>query len=230
MNVLDLMMTAKSSPANDTTSFQPDYYVYTDGSCSNNGGVHALAGMGVYFGKDDPRNMSQRVKGKQSNNTGELGAILLAYTIIEKDVRSGKKVMIASDSIYAIRAATTYGASCAASGWNKDIPNKELVRKAYDIFKNEPNIRFLHVKGHTEGTDIHSIGNDGADKLANKAIGLEACPYAQPPAKLYLNVPYAKKDEAKAMGACWDAGKKKWWIMDSNKYKAVLLERFGLKS
>lgn len=29
--------------------------------------------------------------------------------------------------------------------------------------------------------------------------------------KLYLNVPYAEKDEAKALGARWDAAKKKWY-------------------
>lgn len=28
---------------------------------------------------------------------------------------------------------------------------------------------------HTGKMDIHSIGNDGADKLANKAIGLDEC-------------------------------------------------------
>jgi hypothetical protein len=32
---------------------------------------------------------------------------------------------------------------------------------------------------HTEKKDIHSIGNDGADKLANAAIGLTQCPYAK---------------------------------------------------
>ena len=29
--------------------------------------------------------------------------------------------------------------------------------------------------------------------------------------KTYLNVPYAQKDEAKALGAKWDASKKKWY-------------------
>ena len=30
--------------------------------------------------------------------------------------------------------------------------------------------------------------------------------------KIYLNVPYGEKDEAKGWGARWDAGKKKWFI------------------
>ena len=30
--------------------------------------------------------------------------------------------------------------------------------------------------------------------------------------KIYLNVPFAQKDEAKALGARWDAVKKKWHV------------------
>ena len=28
--------------------------------------------------------------------------------------------------------------------------------------------------------------------------------------KMYLNVPFSEKDHAKALGARWDAGQKKW--------------------
>jgi hypothetical protein len=31
-------------------------------------------------------------------------------------------------------------------------------------------------------------------------------------AKTYLNVPYAEKDAAKALGARWDAAVKKWYV------------------
>lgn len=31
-------------------------------------------------------------------------------------------------------------------------------------------------------------------------------------AKTYLNVPYAQKDAAKALGARWDAAQKKWYV------------------
>ena len=30
--------------------------------------------------------------------------------------------------------------------------------------------------------------------------------------KIYLNVPYAEKDAAKALGARWDSSKKKWYV------------------
>jgi len=45
------------------------------------------------------------------------------------------------------------------------------------LYMDNPNIRFLHVRAHTNHTDVHSFGNDKADKLANLAIGVECCPY-----------------------------------------------------
>ena len=42
--------------------FIPDYYVYTDGACSNNGKNNALAGIGIFFGINDIRNVSKKIK------------------------------------------------------------------------------------------------------------------------------------------------------------------------
>jgi len=158
--------------------FIPEYYVYTDGACSNNGKNNALAGIGIFFGIDDPRNVSKKVEGKQTNNVAELSAIIETYFIIENDVINGKKISIVSDSEYAIKCVSSYGEKCSKKGWNVDIPNKELVKNAYDMYKNKTNIQFIHVKAHTNKQDIHSCGNDNADKLANIAIGLESCPYS----------------------------------------------------
>lgn len=33
-----------------------------------------------------------------------------------------------------------------------------------------------------------------------------------PDSKIYLNVPYAQKDTAKALGAKWDPAKKQWYV------------------
>jgi ribonuclease HI len=64
----------------------PDYYVYTDGACSNNGRSNAIAGIGIFFGNNDPRNVSKRIEGKQTNNTAEMLAIIDTYEIIEQDI------------------------------------------------------------------------------------------------------------------------------------------------
>jgi len=47
-------------------------------------------------------------------------------------------------------------------------------------------------------------------------------------AKSYLNVPYAEKDAAKALGAKWDAGKKKWYA--PNDLDLLLFEKWNIKS
>jgi len=204
---------------------ESDYYVYTDGACSNNGRENAMAGIGIFLGQDDPRNVSELVEGKQSNNTAELTALIKTWPIIEKDVLDGKKVTIVSDSIYAIRCVSSYGEKCAQNCWKKDIPNKELVKMAYEIYKNHKNIDFMHIKAHTDNKDVHSIGNDGADRLANKAIGLDSCPYTSPE-KIYLNVSYHEKDRVKALGGRWDPKKKKWYIFNDNNEKDNILKLY----
>ena len=77
--------------------------IYTDGSCINNGKKNAKAGIGVYFGENDKRNVSKRIKGKQTNNTAELKAILKAIKIIKKeDNFKDLDITIYTDSKYSI--------------------------------------------------------------------------------------------------------------------------------
>ena len=81
--------------------------VFTDGACRNNGKPTACAGIGIYFGPNDGRNVSRRITGKQTNNVAELTAIIEVYTIIKQDILSGKEITIFSDSEYSIRCCTT---------------------------------------------------------------------------------------------------------------------------
>ena len=147
-----------------------DYYVYTDGACSNNGKINAKAGIGIYFKDNDKRNISKRITGKQTNNRAELLAIIVAYFTIEKDVEDGNTIVIVTDSEYAMRCFTTYGEKCEKQGWKKDIPNKELVQQGYELFKDKQNISLKHVRAHTGETDVHSIGNAKADTLATQCL------------------------------------------------------------
>ena len=210
----------------DNVVFNPDYYVYTDGACSNNGQDNALAGIGIFFGINDNRNISKQIEGKQTNNTAELSAIIETYYIIENDILNGKKIAIVSDSVYAIKCVSSYGEKCYNKGWNVNIPNKELVKTAYEMYKDKLNIQFIHIKAHTNNTDTHSIGNDNADKLANIAIGLESCPY-NICIKIYLIIPFVKKDEIKQLGGVWDVDKNKWFVYDNNKNIDKILTIFS---
>tara|TARA_B110000977_G_C11075007_1_gene490840 strand:- start:2444 stop:3280 length:837 start_codon:yes stop_codon:yes gene_type:complete len=171
---------SKIKPDNDNDN-DIDYFVYTDGACSNNGKPNSLAGIGIFFGIDDCRNVSEKIEGKQTNNCAELIAIIKTYNIIEKDIIKNKKITIVSDSKYAISCATYYGEKCHNTNYmnknNIQIPNKKLVKEIYELYKDIKNVDFIHILAHTNNNDIHSIGNCHADKLANLAIGLETCPY-----------------------------------------------------
>ena len=145
--------------------------VFTDGACSNNGKKNASAGIGVYFGEDDPRNYSRKLssKSKHTNNVAELKAIIQAYNILEKEIKNGEKVRIYSDSVYAMRAAGEYGQKQEEVGWKNEIPNKKLVKKIYNLFNGKKNVEFIYIKAHTGKDDWISKGNEGADELAREA-------------------------------------------------------------
>lgn len=145
--------------------------VYTDGSCHGNGQKNAKCGIGVYFGPNDLRNISQSIDGRQTNNTAELTALIKAIEKLDKEINLGYKITIYTDSIYVIRCCTTYGEKLNNKGWNnKLIPNFELVKQAYLLYSKLQNVKLKHVLAHTGKSDKHSIGNRQADLLANQAI------------------------------------------------------------
>jgi ribonuclease HI len=198
-------------------------HVYTDGSCQNNGLLHARAGYAVYFGENDSRNEYNMVKGKQSNNTGELTGVIRALEIVNSDIENYNKIInIYTDSEYVIKCLTSYGDKLARNNWKtskqKDPPNKELVQKVYTLYNNSRSyIKIHHVKAHTDKQDIHSIGNAEADRLANLAIGVinnKDDPDYCKPEKHYIDVSYHLKDKAKELGARWDQKIKKWYYTD----------------
>jgi len=189
--------------------------VFTDGACSNNGKLTAKAGLGVYFSEDDPRNVSKRIIGKQSNNTAELSAVIEVFSILKDEIQSNQGIIIYSDSTYTIRWCGEYGRKCEANGWlsHKSIPNLELGKKLYLLCKTWPNVKLEHIRAHTGLTDELSLGNEGADVMANLAIGLKSCPHVDKniKQKYYLKIPYSEKEVGKKYGAKWDNKKKKWY-------------------
>ena len=188
-------------------------YIYTDGSCINNGKANAKAGIGIFFNDDDERNLSEPLDSsmKQTNNTAELCAIIKAIKIVKDD---NKKYIIYKDSNYSILCSKNY------EKWIKtkkesEIPNIELVKELFTLIRRYP-IQLEYIEAHTSKEDIHSYGNDKADKLANNSIGLIKCD------KKYLEIPFKNKDEAKKLGAKWDNDKKNWYYFEDNINKEKL--------
>lgn len=205
--------------------------VYTDGACSRNGQKGAKAGIGVFFEENDCRNCSERITGKQTNNTAEIKAILKAADILKREILAGYQVHIYSDSEYAMRCCSDYGAKLEKAGWikKKPVPNMELVKQAYYTFKDYDNVNFHYIAAHTGKEDEHSKGNEGADRLANLAIGQTVCEYADKPRRLYINLPYTDKEKGKKLGTKWDPKKKKWYIMSNleKNNKEIILNQWG---
>ena len=205
--------------------------VYTDGACSRNGRPDAKAGIGIFFKENDSRNYCARIGGKQTNNRAELIAILTTIDILKREIQAGCKINIYSDSTYAMRCCGEYGEKLYKKNWicKSPIPNLELVQKAYEIFKNLTNVEFHYIAAHTGLQDVHSKGNEGADKLANYSIGITELKKASQNKKIYIKLPYDEKEEGKKLGAKWDAKKKKWYINPSLDLtsKEIILSRWG---
>ena len=140
--------------------------VYTDGSCLSNGTRYAKAGVGVYFGDDDPRNLSEKLpeKYKQTNNVAELTAVIRALEILNQDTKT--PVKICTDSIYVQKGITQWINNWKKNNWKttkgSDVENKELWMQL-DLLKSDfDSIEFVYVTAH-KGVK----GNEKADELAS---------------------------------------------------------------
>lgn len=159
-----------------SASVKGDYCVYTDGSCINNGKNNARAGLGVYSEEKHIGRYSEEILDveKKTNNVAELRAMLKAFEFILNDVVvHNKKVSVFTDSKYVILCLTSYGYKCANKGWSDEIPNRDIVKKLYTMYHNifpKDLVDINHILAHTGNKDIHSIGNDIADSLANGAL------------------------------------------------------------
>ena len=146
--------------------------IYTDGACSGNGSKSAKAGIGVYI--SNTHTLSERLKGLQTNQRAELYAILRALQIIKLDDYTS--INIYTDSMYSINCLTKWINGWLKNGWldkkKHNVKNKDLIKPIYDILSKNQHIYLIHVEAHTNNTDIHSIGNDKADKLARQSLKL----------------------------------------------------------
>lgn len=140
--------------------------VYTDGSSLANGKVGARAGVGVFFGAGDDRNISERLHGEpQTNQRAELMAMLRALQVCPLHTT----VKIVSDSQYSINCVTQWAASWKKKGWltatGEPVKNQDIIRAVLDKMEERSKVggltQFEWVKGHASDR-----GNQAADALA----------------------------------------------------------------
>ncbi len=163
----DATVNVETSTVNDVI---PGIYIYTDGACINNGKPEASAAYAAYFGPGDPRNISLKLPTGSTNNVAELSAIIYVLELLQEKDIAKEKTYLMTDSKYSILCLTTYGEKMAVGGWKTPIPNKELVRRAFELYnKVSTFVEVKHVEAHTGRTDAHSVGNNIVDKMANAA-------------------------------------------------------------
>lgn len=151
-------------------------HIYTDGSCfGNNSKNKKNAGIGVYWGENDPRNISEPLpeEYKKTNNVAELVAIRRALDCIDNEDCKDCDYEIYTDSQYSINSITKWIKEWKKNGWKKkngkNILNLKLIQdihfKYIELLKKYK-IRFIYIEAHTNKNDINSLGNKEADKLA----------------------------------------------------------------
>lgn len=173
--------------------------VFTDGACINNGKSNARASWAAVF----PENPALDISGLlddpiQTNNRAEFMAVIKAL-----EVSSGP-IHIYTDSLLVLKVSK--------GEWNAK-KNLDLVEKLKKL-TNGRDVEWTHVMAHTRRTDWCSTWNDVADKRAESLLKKE---------RIDLCVPYKNKDEAKALGAMWDAKKNTWFTYVDNQ---ALIERY----
>lgn len=148
------------------------FIAYTDGACKHNGSQRAKAGIGVYFNKRNSisiPSISERLIYKtQTNNAAELTAILKC---LEKCLEYGikQKIYIYTDSDYSMKCITLWYPEWIKKGNFNDRKNIDILHKINSIYERL-DVEFIHIRSHTGLTDIHSKGNEMADRLAVESL------------------------------------------------------------
>jgi ribonuclease HI len=139
--------------------------VYCDGGCRGNGTKEARAAIGLWFGENDQRNLSQRVPDthRQTNQVSELYAAITTLRLVPVN----EPLLIRSDSQYTLNAALRWRHHWKEKGWQGlKLTNIDLFRQLSDLIDaREAPLEWEHVPAHSG-----IKGNEEADKLASAAL------------------------------------------------------------
>ncbi|KAJ7492256.1 ribonuclease H-like domain-containing protein [Mycena latifolia] len=144
--------------------------VYSDGASKRNGHPDAVAGVGVWWGRDDPRNIAERCPGIQTNNRAELIAIL---RILETAPQSKRPLLIKTDSQYCKNCFQDWLPNWVKNNFKSStgqpVKNAALIKYLSAQLdaraRHGQKVRLQHVKAHN-GEE----GNEGADAQANLGV------------------------------------------------------------
>lgn len=175
-NILDYFGAKSQSALEQMPVVRTRPRIYCDGACSANGRRGAKAGYGaVVVGAGEEETVSQPLAPTepQTNQRAELRALQWAFG---KALALPEGADIHTDSEYAMKCFTEWGALWASKGWRKagggEVLHQDILKPMWEMWKSRGNkIRLHHVAAHTGGRDIHSMGNAQADALAVASLG-----------------------------------------------------------
>lgn len=139
--------------------------VYTDASYVPNGQGNSYGGIGIYFGDDDKRNISECIViGDINHQTMEMLAVLRALQLTIRE----DNIIINSDSQFVVDALTGKCDKHSPKSSKKKIPHHELMIQCRDMINKRDEYGFKtkikHVHAHSGNKS-----NNAADRLAGEA-------------------------------------------------------------
>lgn len=174
----------------------------------------AIEKVAQLSGNDKPSNKTeekfanliatQAIKGKQSGR----GNGSLSSLIHQETVWYGKNNNM-SENVYKAFSPGDYGfgeQSLIEAGLVEKAPKPKDGSRWSDDY-----IRFTEKGASVARNLLNMVNSDESIRYVSKAERKAASSSSQSSAT-YLNVPYAEKDGAKALGAKWDKFKKKWYL------------------
>ena len=107
----------------------------------------------------------------KTNNRAELTAIIRAVKLCKKYIDK-YHICIHTDSQYSMNALSVMNNKNIEINYQRngeDIPNRDIIEPGMKVMqKYVKNISLLKIKAHTGLQDLHSKGNEMADRLANE--------------------------------------------------------------
>ena len=154
--------------------------VFTDGACSSNGQKKARGSWAAFFPENEKLSEAGPLLDTepQTNQRGELRAILRAVDIIEKNFGFEVDVHIFTDSMYSKDCLTTWLPAWLANNWktkqNKPVCHRDLIEYISTKLSKFNSFIISHVEAHTGGDDYKSLNNDKVDRMAVRILDPKA--------------------------------------------------------
>jgi ribonuclease HI len=190
--------------------------LYTDGGASPNPGPTSASGVCVAPGTNTVVFAFSDYLGEATNNVGELTAILRGLTMAQ--TYGITHLNVYSDSELSVHLCQK----------TKKTTKPHLQTILDAIHARTPaftELRFSWIEAHANHT-YNEFADQMCSSMLQRVAELGSTSVRKPKPKtdtnvLYLNCPFQEKDQVKAMGARWDAGKKKWTVKNTDENRVT---------